>query len=313
MREAILNSACFASGFANMAEATESTADLERGFVALVNAGHLVQLLRMHAPSSEVIVAPGVSLHDVFRELCRMGPDTGRFLMRLLTKYPVENDVNDEELAALLELDIAGHPGCYALLLCWHSRDRVCATLSSDPGWRMSPLEIIAHRLGEPEVDRVARPVRNFFSLDSARALLSEFNDELFSTIEPPDLWERKAELFPGLDFATSVEGDLAALSDAVFRQALFRLKELCTASTEWRTSGSPVPKYLTKVTGESLRTMQQFGRDRIFRSCSGKDELFELHARLQDGHRLHLREVPAMKRLEIGYIGKHLRIASEN
>ena len=155
--------------------------------------------------------------------------------------------------------------------------------------------------------------MRNFVSLDSANALLAEFNEELFSTIEPPDLWQRRAELFPGLDFAPSVEGDLAVLSEPVFRQALFRLKELCSASTEWRTSGSPVPKYLTKVTGESLRTMQQFGRDRIFRSCSGRDEVFELHARLQDGHRLHLREVPATKRLEVGYVGKHLRIVSEN
>mgnify|MGYP006932315081 CR=1 FL=1 len=312
MREAVLNSACFAPGFANLVEATEFTADLERGFVTLVNAGHLVQQLRMHATSSEVTVAPGVSLHDVFRELCRKGPDTGRFLMRLLTKYPIDDGVTDEELAALLELDIAGHPGCYALLLCWHSRDRVCATLSPDPLWRVSPLEITAHKFGEPEVDRVARPLRNFFSLESAKALLAEFNDELFSTIEPPDLWERRAELFPNLDFAPSVEGDLAALSEPVFRQALFRLKELCTASNEWRTSGSPVPKYLTKVTGESLRTMQQFGQDRIFRSSFGNNEVFELHARLQDGHRLHLREIPLTKRLEVGYIGKHLRVVSE-
>lgn len=313
MREAVLNSACFVYGFASLAEATESTADLERGFVALVNAGHLVQQLRMHASSSEVIVAPGLSLHDVFRELCRKGPDTGRFLMRLLTKYPVEDDVKDEELAALLELDVAEHPGCYALLLCWHSRDRVCASLSSEARWRLSPLEITAHKLGEPEVARVVRPVHNFFSLDSANALLTEFNAELLSTIEPPDLWQRRAELFPGLDFAPSVEYDLAALSEPVFRQTLFRLKELCTASTEWRTSNAAVPKYLSKVTGESASTMQQFSRDRIFRSCSGKDEVFELHARLQDGHRLHLREVPATKRLEIGYVGKHLRIVSQN
>lgn len=312
MREAVLNGACLAPGFANLVEATEFTEDLEQGFVALVNAGHLVQQLRMHGTSSEVRVAPGVSLHDVFRELCRKGPDTGRFLMRLLTKYPIEDGVTDEELAALLELDIAGYPGCHSLLLCWYSRDRICATLSPEPLWRRSPLEITAHKLGEPEVGRVARPLRNFFSLDSAKALLAEFNDELFSTIEPPDLWGRRAELFPNLDFASSVEGDLTSLSEPVFRQALFRLKELCTASNEWRTSGSPVPKYLTKVTGESQRTMQQFGQDRIFRSCSGKNEVFELHARLQDGHRLHLREIAQTKRLEIGYVGKHLRIVSE-
>ncbi len=313
MREAVLNSACISSCFTNLAEATEFTADLERGFASLVRAGHLLQQLRMHSPSSEVVVAPGVSLHDVFRELCRRGPDTGRFLMRLLAKFPIEDDVTDEELAALLELDVAGHPGCYALLLCWHSRDRVCATLSSEPRWRMSPLEITAHKHGEPEVDRVLRPVRNFFSLDSANALLAEFNDELFSTIEPLDLWQRRADLFPDLDFAPSVEDDLAVLSEPVFRQALFRLQELCSASNEWRTSNAAIPKYLSKVTGESDSTMQQFGRDRIFRSCSGKNEVFELHARLQDGHRLHLREVSATKRIEIGYVGKHLRIVSEN
>ena len=61
-------------------------------------------------------------------------------------KYPVEDDVTDEELAALLELDVAEHPGCYALLLCWHSRDRVCASLSSEARWRLSPLEITAHK-----------------------------------------------------------------------------------------------------------------------------------------------------------------------
>lgn len=65
MREAVLNSACLVSGFASLAEAAKSTADLERGFVVLVNAGHLVQQLRMHTSSSEVIVAPGVSLRKL--------------------------------------------------------------------------------------------------------------------------------------------------------------------------------------------------------------------------------------------------------
>jgi len=312
VREAVLNSACLASCFVNLDEAAKSAADLERGFVTLVRAGHLLYQLRMHAASSEILVAPNTTLHDVFRELCRKGPDTGRFLMRLLTKYPVEDDVSDEELGALLELDVAGHPGCYSLLLCWHSPDRICATLSPEPMWRVSPLEITAHKLGNPELDRAIRPVRNFFSLDSASALIAEFNGELFSTIQPPELWQRREELFPGLDFAPSVEGNLKGLGLAIFRQALFRLKELCAASTEWKATGAPVPKYLSKVTGESVTTMQQFGRERIFRSCSGEDELFELHARLQDGHRLHFREVPGMKRLEIGYVGRHLRIASE-
>lgn len=313
MREAVLNSACLASGFASLIEAMDFTSDLERGFIALVGAGHLLPQLRMHTACSELRVAPGVTLHDVFRELCRKGPDTGRFLMRLLTKYPVEDDVSDEELAALLDLDVCGHPGCYSLLICWHSPDRVCATLSAEALWRVSPLEIIAHKHGNPDLDRTVRPVRNFFSLDSARALIAEFNDELFSTIQAPELWQRRAELYPGLDFAPSVEGNLSGLGASIFRQTVFRLKELCAASTEWKASGAAVPKYLSKVTGESDTTMQQFGGDRVFRSSSGQDEVFELHARLQDGHRLHLREVSATKRIEIGYVGRHLRIASEN
>lgn len=313
MREAVLNSACLASGFANLAEATEFTADLERGFVALVGAGHLLRQLRMHAASYEIMVAPSVSLHDVFLELCKKGPDTGRFLMRLLTKYPVEENVSDEELAALLELDIDGHPGNYSLLLCWQSPDRVCATLSTEHLWRVSPLAITAHKLGNPDLDRSIRPVRNFFSLDSASALLAEFNGELFNTIQPQELWQRRVEFFSGIDFAPSVEGNLTGLGAAIFRQTLLRLKELNAASVDWNASGYAVPKYLSKVTSESAPTMQQFGRERVFRSCSGTDEVFELHARLQDGHRLHLREVPATKRIEIGYVGRHLRIASEN
>jgi hypothetical protein len=233
--------------------------------------------------------------------------------MRLLTKYPVEDDVSDEELAALLELDVDWYPGSYSLLLCWHSPDRVCASLSPEPFWRVSPLEITAHKHGNPGLDRTVRRIRNFFSLDSASALITEFNDELSSKIEPPELWHRRAELFPGLDFAPSVEGNLAGLGASVFRQTVFRLKELCSASTDWKANGAAVPKYLSKVTGESESTMKQFRGDRVFRSCSGKNEVFELHARLQDGYRVHLRELPSTKRLEIGYVGRHLRIASEN
>ncbi|WP_282950429.1 MULTISPECIES: hypothetical protein, partial [unclassified Sphingopyxis] len=66
-------------------------------------------------------------------------------------------------------------------------------------------------------------------------------------------------------------------------------------------------------VTGESKSTMDKYGSKRIFRSSSGANETFELHARLPDGFRLHLREILPGRRIEIGYIGPHLPIVSEN
>ena len=67
-------------------------------------------------------------------------------------------------------------------------------------------------------------------------------------------------------------------------------------------------------MTPESESTMDdpKLREMRRFRSHRGTRELFELHAKFGDS-RIHVRLDAKTREVEIGYIGKHLRVAKFN
>lgn len=311
IREPVLNSACVGLGIDGLDQAVAATTDLERGLIALFSANHVYQQLRLHAPVHEIEVSAGVTLYTVFQEICRRAPDRGRFLMRMVTKFPIEQDVSDEELEALIDWRLPTYPDCLSVVLCAISNSKLLVSLTTDGGWTVSPLRLmLTKNIDEGECTKEIE-IANLYSFGNAGELIVLFDQDVLRDIDPIGVWNRKDELFPRLQFGPRVESDLQGVGPDVYRAAVGRLSELNRAAIEWASGGAPRPRYLSKVTGESSATMQRYGHERIFRSAAGTRETYEKHARLPNGHRLHLRELVESKRIEIGYVGPHLSIVS--
>jgi len=310
MREFVLNDACLGKAISLELAATLAT-DVENGIVSLISEGHGLHVMRLAASTGEVQVAAGVTLADVLTHLLTKTGNSGRLFARMATKYPVEDDLNEGEFAALVNWAIPAYPGSLSLILCAHSR-RISVTISNDQNWMIDPLPLDVVK--DPAAPRVTTKidVDNVYSATSAAELSKRLRKAFVSAAAPADIWRNRARLFPNLDFAPRVERDLRSLESAHYAASIVRFEELNTASGAW-VAPAISPTYLSKVTGESKATMRKYGSQRVFRSLNGSDEVFEIHARLPDGLRLHLREVMPDRRIEIGYIGPHLSIVSED
>ena len=311
MREPVLNSACVGLGLTNMDDAISATMDIEQGLISLFSSGHILKQLRLHAPLHEIEIFSGVTLYDVFLEICNRTSDRGRFLMLMATKCPIDKDLADEKLADLINWRLTTHPDCLSLLLCAVSDVRIPISLSWDERWATSPLKVTVCRDNNKSECLRELYVHNVFSFQNAKEIVEIFNNDILNSIDLFNLWYQKGVLFPRLKFGPGVQNDLQGVGPEIYRAAVGRLSELNRAAVEWEISGAASPTYFSKVTGESGATMKKFGNRRIFLSAEGKNETFEKHAWVPMGHRLHLRELHDTKLIEVGYIGTHLPTVS--
>lgn len=309
MREFVLNDACLGAAI-SLDDAATRASDLENGIAALIGAGYGLQSMRLAASTGELEVAAGITLADVLIHMLK-NSRSGRLLAGMATKYPVEDDIGDAELDALVHWNIPAHPRSLSLLLCARSR-RIAATMSADPTWAVDPLVIGVATDPSAPGNIIGIEIDNVYSAENAARLADRLRSAFVKSASPADIWAKKKSLFPNLDFAPRVEKDLTNLGPLHYAPALQRLDELNRASGAWTVpAGRPV--YYSRVNGESKSTMDKYGSERRFRSSDGTDQTFELHAMLPGGFRLHFREILSVRSLEIGYIGPHLSIVSEN
>lgn len=310
MREAVLNSAGLAVPFDTSADALLALDDVAAGLILLTSGGYIARNLWMHAQPYEIEVCAGTNLFELFVSFLEHNRDKARFLLSLATRCPLDDGVEEANLEDFLENEIEGMPGCDDLLLCAVSGTKIAASLSPLDEWHRNPLRL---NIGRDGAYVETRYVENVYSHDSAQETIDRLNGLELADITPGELWERRDEFFPNLLFGEAVERQLLGIGADLFKSAIVRLVELDKAAATWDTTRNPCPPYLSKVTGESTATMQKYGGERVFRSSFGTNEVFEKHARLQSGGRIHLREIVEQQRIEIGYVGKHLRIVSEN
>lgn len=309
MREAVFNGAGLEEKFANAGDALESLDDVATGLIALRSRKIIRDHFWTRKSFSEIEVCEGISLRDLIVELFRKNRNKGSFMLRMLEKCPIDDAVGDDDLRAYLDWEIENLPGHIDLLLCAISDAKIAVSLSPDEKWHRNPLELKVGIVGNYSVKKV----ENVHSLDSAHATIERISSSILEGIQPTDFWDRRAELYPDLLFGQDVEAHIGRIGSHIFKSALSKLSLLNHASASWAKSKSPHASYPIKVSPESGATMAKYGYEREFRASTGKKETFEKHVYLPDGHRLHLREITDRYRIEIGYIGPHLRIVSIN
>lgn len=308
MREAVLNSEGLSVQFASREDALDALDSVATGLLFLSTHKHIARHLWMKEQPYAVAVCNETSLTDLFRDYLGRSKDKARFMLQLATRCPIDDGVEAVDLGDFLDEEVDGLPQCTDLLWCAISGTKLSVSLSPNDDWHRNPLSLRLIREGglSRTVD-----VENVFSLESAQDTADRLNVAELTNISPDELWNRRADLFPSLVFGLDVEKQLNALGSDVFASAVSRLVDLNTSAADWDATCTPTPTYICKVTGESGSTMQKYGGDRVFRSSDGQNETFEKHARLHNGGRIHLREISEQSAIEIGYVGKHLRIVS--
>lgn len=135
---------------------------------------------------------------------------------------------------------------------------------------------------------------------------------------EPPppgngrELWNGRVSLFPNLDFCDSVDDQITTLggNEPRFKAALRGLTDLQNYCYSWDTGNFDIHR-LANASGESQSTLDMYSDERTFLCPDGEYRLFEWHLKRGDT-RIHFLDLPAPKRILIGYVGDHLRISSQ-
>ena len=299
----VLNHVSLASP--NLHTAFEWLKDLARGIPQLNSIAQ--PGLRMAISVSEIRILPDCSLYDAYLKLLRHGArDAAAFLMGLSARYPllseVESDVRNRfrgcEATQLSSEE--GEP----LVLCAIT-DWIAVGFPSDPIWDKDQLTVYFDELLPDEslqetsetIDNLARSAHASLICERHRATFLEYQ-------HPMVVWEQREAVFPNLLFGPEVEQPPEFLGTAIRR-----LAELDRSVAQWRNVGGPAPLWHCEVTPESARVRNNATllNERRFRSGCGTRELFEWHARVGSGFRIHLRFDAETREVEIGYIGPHL------
>ncbi|MFZ3218281.1 MAG: hypothetical protein WA192_19700 [Candidatus Acidiferrales bacterium] len=129
--------------------------------------------------------------------------------------------------------------------------------------------------------------------------------------VDGHDLWDRRVELFPNLDFCASVESQIRILggNQRRFQLVLRGFSDLQRYCGNWVTDNFDI-NALSRASGESQSTLQRFGGERTFLCPDGEFRIFEFHLKRNDT-RIHFLEHAQTKRILVGYVGDHLRIVT--
>ena len=253
------------------------------------------------------VLADGYSLREWLHDDAA-DRDLRTFLLRITAKVGFDSDVSkavkDQFLLSEFRLDDreAGGLGLSYLL------GTAAVSLRSEPYWMRVHVPLRYMWLAEDGtlqhrgVDAL-NIAHHSHALDVNHALVAQAQKAVAGS--PTALAERKHECFPHLQFGLDVDSQLATLAAEVVEQVIAKLIVLDSAVRDWRRDGAVPP--LPMIRSESKPTMQKYGTRRVFRSADGAAVVFERHAMVGSGYRIHLRVDQRAGVLEIGYIGVHL------
>ena len=305
MREMVLNHVSLASP--DRQSAVSWLKDMAGGMAQLILDGVVKSSLRTSFPLHEITCLPDYSLTQVSQDLRRQGErDQYLFLMRLSGKCPLLSEVHGEVKNRFLSCESKELPSedGEPLVLCAIA-DWIAVGFPSDSVWDRDRLKVeFKELLPDESFEEASEQIDNLVQSFHALSIRDRHREAFLQYGSPSESWVRRKEAFPNLAFGPDVE-----LPPEVSPPILKRLIDLDKSAAEWSNVGGASPRWRCKVTPESsrVRNDKRLLEERRFRSKNGMRELFEWHARVGSGIRIHLRFDPGSKEVEIGYIGPHL------
>jgi hypothetical protein len=191
-------------------------------------------------------------------------------------------------------------------------------SLPTHEEWYKSEIEI-EHYFLDNNLEEKIKPitVKHFSSIDHINDHLAWWEQYQLDNLEKSEeLWTKRKEIFPNLEFCEEVESQLKKLgASKILYQVIDRLNTLNNYVKNWKDGAFNYDdvnkKTNLRISPESELTLNKFGTLRKFTIPSQGKKIFDLH--IKTGIlRFHFYPDDNTQKVYIGYIGKHLRIASE-
>jgi len=199
----------------------------------------------------------------------------------------------------------------------------ICDTLSvslyTHREWEKTEIQISHYYLdseGEASTEEVL--TKNFFNSDTFDYHIGWLNSIQQNSLSASyELWNRRVEFFPNLIFCQEIERQLEKIGvSKMLFQIIERLRTLDNYARNWVEGDFNYEdvnnRTNLRVSPESHITLQKFGSSRKFSVPNRSKEIFSLHIKTGE-LRFHFYPDNYEHKIYIGYIGTHLRIASED
>ncbi|MCK1310805.1 MULTISPECIES: hypothetical protein [unclassified Bradyrhizobium] len=322
MADYVFNSATLNPPYPTRAEAEPHLALLLEGLAALDAESDVLPTFRLpndpwyvvlarHADGSEVTLGEmahafyGTTYHDYaafFDQLSRAIPsDVG-----------LEDSVVDELLQVAPEEAAVGYEQTFPSVQAAAFDAVLCAVTNSilvglfrSGLWDFDSMGFLSKEIAYC-FDHVAIPSHAVAIADRRTRLVR-------SDLTSRNFWQRRSEAFPHLAFGLDVESQIGKFSATLLPLLFRRLSELDNLAGAWRESATAhPPAMLPPITRESEATMARYANARKFRGEDGVSRTFEDHIWVDRTHRVHIFLHDKEKKIEVGYVGRHLPISSQ-
>ncbi len=310
MREMILNIASLRAS--NVFVAQDWMKDMILGMVRLHQSRCVEPTLRLRTPVESIQVTSGHSLAEVARLLRRSTSlEEYRFFLKLTSKLPLLTDIGSDVLDRFHGRETVDETKLSSdeLVLC-SLMDSILVGFPSEPGWDRDEVIVRYNELVSDEsIALFTETVDNLTRRRHATAIISRHKKLAQSGNDPDEIWDSRADLFPGLRFGVDVRQHLKSVPTSSIPVVRKRLCQLNKSASMWAHSDIGIPQWYCRVSDESASVKQnrKLRQKREFRSEDGQNKLFFWHARYGSSGRIHFRWDSDQREFEIGYIGFHL------
>lgn len=191
--------------------------------------------------------------------------------------------------------------------------DGLPVSFNSETRWKNSYLSLKVLRIEENQeivsetVEIIHASCRNHVK-QHYDWIKNRFRTEI---LDGEELWNRREELFPNLEFCEEVYKQINYLDNRkpIFRQLIKKLFELEESSKNWTDGAFKLETLASKASVESQSRLRQFDSELSFMCSDGEKRLFSLHVRITPGAwRLHFCTELGPGKIIVGYIGSKIQ-----
>ncbi|HEX5749473.1 MAG TPA: hypothetical protein VFZ09_24810 [Archangium sp.] len=181
-------------------------------------------------------------------------------------------------------------------------------SMPSHEKWQRALLKATLTELSEDDVTPTEVEIRHAAVEAHVAAHREWLKPPLNEPTDARDLWKRRAELYPALEFCAHVENALEAFGSGtdLFKQVKARLRDLQDFFSAWDGKVFDPDKVPFKVTPDSPTQLREYPGERTFLCPDGVTRLFRWKTKLPDGHRLYFDPQESTCKAIIGDVGPH-------
>lgn len=278
-----------------------------------VNCG--VKTLRTQIDIYSIMLAPSYPVANWVNDT-QVDEAEQTFLLTLETERPLLSNLKDPKIENQINLFECQHNGNEANGLgIAYLLEALAVSLCSEAIWDCSCLTLDITQINDESGDLIEENIEIVHASRSEH--IKQNNDWIKNRIRTAvrdgvDLWQRRDELFPNLEFCDAVEPQVCSLlvGYPMLTQVTKRLFELEAAAKSWTAGIFDLKTIPSKATPESDSRLQEFSNQLTILCLDGTDRLFSLHLRMTPGAwRLYFFPLnpEKSKKIIVGYIGQKI------